>query len=135
MHANCVSIDGKGLLIVGASGSGKSALSLQLMALGAALVADDKVELSHQPIGVFASAPSTIHGLIEARGIGILNADASPPVRLSAVVTLDEIEAQRLPPDRFVNYFEQKLPLLHKVEGIHFAAALMQFLRAGRSNR
>jgi len=44
IHASCVAVDGKGLLITGASGSGKSALALQLMAFGAHLIADDRVK-------------------------------------------------------------------------------------------
>ena len=36
--------DGRGLLILGPSGAGKSALALQLIALGARLVADDRTD-------------------------------------------------------------------------------------------
>ena len=41
MHATTVALRGRGLLILGPSGSGKSTLALQLMAVGARLVADD----------------------------------------------------------------------------------------------
>jgi len=43
-HASCVDFDGKGVLILGASGSGKSSLALACMSLGARLVGDDYVE-------------------------------------------------------------------------------------------
>ena len=45
VHASCVARDGRAVLIRGASGSGKSGLALQLMALGAGLVADDRTRL------------------------------------------------------------------------------------------
>ena len=34
MHATCVDINGSGVLIVGRSGSGKSSLAINLLALG-----------------------------------------------------------------------------------------------------
>ena len=45
MHATCVDINGSGVLIVGCSGSGKSSLAINLLALGSTLVADDQCEL------------------------------------------------------------------------------------------
>ena len=42
IHANGVSFDGKGLLILGASGAGKSSLTFEMIALGATLVSDDR---------------------------------------------------------------------------------------------
>jgi len=49
LHASCVSIDGKGILLLGPSGSGKSDLSLRLIDGGATLVADDRVDVSIFP--------------------------------------------------------------------------------------
>ena len=43
IHASAVALGPVGLLIMGASGSGKSSLALELMARGAKLVADDQV--------------------------------------------------------------------------------------------
>ena len=42
LHATTVALAGQGVLILGPSGSGKSGLALQLMAMGAELVADDR---------------------------------------------------------------------------------------------
>ena len=68
---------GAALLILGASGRGKSALALGLMAAGATLVADDRTHLhARRRRQLVASAPAAIAGLIEARGIGILKAEA-----------------------------------------------------------
>ena len=44
LHASCIAVHGRGVLILGPSGAGKSSLALQLMALGADLVADDMIE-------------------------------------------------------------------------------------------
>ena len=40
LHASCVAVAGRAVLITGPSGSGKSSLALTLLAHGAALVAD-----------------------------------------------------------------------------------------------
>ena len=97
VHASCVALDGRGLLITGDSGSGKSGLALQLMALGALLVADDRVELKMSGNKVTAHSPANIRGLIEARGLGLLRADTVGPVALAYVVDLNRTETARLP--------------------------------------
>ena len=55
IHGSCIVLDkaaatfaappGDGVLILGASGAGKSSVALKLLAMGARLVADDRVEL------------------------------------------------------------------------------------------
>lgn len=134
VHATCIALRGRGLLITGASGSGKSALALQLMALGAQLVADDQVILEAGPGGVTAIVPDPISGLIEARGIGILTATPAGPVRLGLAVDLDHAESERLPPRRETRLLGQSVPLLYRVDASHFAASLIQFLAHGRQH-
>lgn len=131
IHASCVAFDGKGVLIKGKSGSGKSSLALQLMAFGAQLVADDRVVLTPSA-GVRASAPAALKGMIEARNIGILNADHAADVQVACVIDLNEVEDERLPPHRTITLMGTDIPLFYKVEGLHFAPAILQFLRAGR---
>jgi serine kinase of HPr protein (carbohydrate metabolism regulator) len=132
LHAACVALDGRGLLILGASGSGKSALALQLMAFGCALVADDAVALSARDGGLFAACPPAIAGRIEARGIGILAAAASGEVRLAAAVDLDRTEPDRLPPDRSLDLLGHALPLILNSPGLSFAPAILQYLKGSR---
>ncbi|WP_428547450.1 HPr kinase/phosphorylase [Profundibacter sp.] len=132
VHASCVAVEGKGVLVIGPSGSGKSALCLQLMAMGATLVADDRTELISGDSGTLARAPETIDGLIEARGVGLLAAD-SCVARVMLVVDMEQVETDRLPPHRTYNLLGQKAPLLHKVEAAHFPAAILQYLKGGRS--
>ncbi len=72
LHANCVAFDGHGILVRGASGSGKSDLSLRLISRGGYLVSDDRTNISLQNGVLVASAPDEIAGLMEIRGFGIV---------------------------------------------------------------
>ena len=72
LHACCVAIDGRGVLIEGESGAGKSDLTLRLVDRGAELVSDDYTVLEVQGSGLIGRAPERIAGRIEVRGIGIV---------------------------------------------------------------
>ena len=130
-HGTCVAYLGKGLLIRGASASGKSALALTLMAWGAELVADDCTLVNADNSGLWASAPEQISGLIEARGIGLLRARPVSKVQLSLVVDLDQLETERLPRHQSCEILGYKVPVLARVDEPHLAPALLQYLKAG----
>jgi HPr kinase/phosphorylase len=132
LHATSVAVAGRALLILGPSGSGKSALALEMMALGAGLIADDRTEISLRDGHIFAAAPPAIRGRIEARGIGILAADPAAPAPVVLAIDLGQTEDQRLPPDRHISLMGCTIPLLHKPATSHVPAALMQYLRGGR---
>ncbi|MDP4031550.1 MAG: HPr kinase/phosphatase C-terminal domain-containing protein [Pseudorhodobacter sp.] len=132
LHASCVALDGKGLLILGPSGSGKSALALQLMALGAVLVADDYTELARCDAALIARCPTALRGLIEARGVGILRADTVESIPVVLVVDLGRRETERLPPKRQIILLGQSLDLVLRRKDSHFPFAVLQVLRAGR---
>jgi HPr kinase/phosphorylase len=136
VHGTCVAVGPRGLLIRGVSGSGKSSLALQLMALGGELVSDDQVALAdHGDEGpLWASAPASIAGLIEARGLGLLRVPFRASAALTDVLDLDLAETDRLPPRRDCNIGGRNLPLLHKIAGGHFPAALMTYLRGERQS-
>ena len=74
LHASAVALGGRAVLLRGASGAGKSDLTLRLIDEGAQLVADDQVELTADANGrmLIAAAPEAIAGMLEVRGIGIL---------------------------------------------------------------
>jgi HPr kinase/phosphorylase len=72
VHASCVAIQGQAVLLLGASGSGKSDLALRLIDRGAVLVSDDQTELTNSGGVLRAAPPATIAGLIEVRGVGIV---------------------------------------------------------------
>ncbi|WP_328756763.1 HPr kinase/phosphorylase [Fuscibacter oryzae] len=122
----------RGLLVLGPSGAGKSALALQLMALGAQLVADDRTEVTATQTGLYATCPPAIAGLIEARGVGILNAPALPRARLVLAVDLGQTESDRLPPFRSVTIMGTALPLVLGSQSAHFPSALLCYLQGGR---
>jgi len=98
IHATCIAMDGGGVLIRGASGSGKSDLALRLMDAGARLVADDRVDLTGREGRLTATPPANIAGLLEVRGLGILRFNHLPEVRVDLVVELaDGAHVARLP--------------------------------------
>ena len=132
LHASVVSCAGKAVVFTGQSGSGKSGMALEMMALGGVLVSDDRTVVSLEQGQVYASAPVAIKGLIEARGVGLLSADTVGPVVLSLVVDMSTIETDRLPPHRTNKILAQPLPLLHKVKSRYFPAAILQYLEGGR---
>lgn len=132
-HATTVAVAGRGIMIVGPSGSGKSALALTLMAFGAQLVADDRtqVRVSGRPARVWADAPPGLPPLIEARGVGLLRARRCGPVPLAAVADMAHHEPDRLPEPRVIDILGQSIALFHGAGNAHFAYALLQYLRSG----
>lgn len=134
VHASCVSVDGKGLLILGASGAGKSSLAIQLLGLGADLIADDRTILVREGVDLWAKAPASILGLIEARGVGILTVPTLQCAKICAVVDLDEIEVKRLPAHRMIQFLGCAIPCIHNVESSVFPSILLHYLRYGRQD-
>lgn len=91
VHGTCVARDAAGVLLLGASGTGKSDLALRLLARGFDLVADDQVLIA---AGI-ARPPPTLAGLLEVRGLGIVRVPNVAAARLRLAVELGEPE--RLP--------------------------------------
>ena len=96
VHTSCVAIGGRGVLIGGRSGRGKSDLALRLIDRGAALISDDYTFVRRADGRLLASAPETIAGKLEVRGVGILDFPAERDVPVALFVDLD-VEAERLP--------------------------------------
>ncbi len=132
LHASCVAVKGRGLLIRGPSGSGKSGLALQLMAFGAQLVADDQTLLQRDGNNLIASCPGLLSGLIEARGVGILRSLALPMVQVAVAVDMAENGTERLPEPRQCDILGVRVDLVQRVDAPHFASALMCLLSDGR---
>lgn len=131
-HATTVAVDGKGLMILGPAGSGKSTLAMQMVALGADLVADDRTLVHRDGTCLLVSAPDPISGLIEARGIGILRVPSVQTARLDAVLDLTQEETERLPEPRFLSILGIDIPLYRRPKTDALAAALVVLLKHGR---
>lgn len=112
VHASCVAIGGRGVLLTGPSGSGKSDLALRLIDRGAVLVSDDQVAIARVGDRLVASAPATIAARIEVRGIGIVER-ACKAVPLALCIALDAMP-ERMPPERLParSFEDVALPLL-----------------------
>ncbi len=88
-HGTVVAWLGRGLLLKGPSGIGKSDLALRLIEAGAELVADDLVRLEVIDDRIVACAGAGKgQGLIELRGQGIFRLPARATTRLDLCVEL-----------------------------------------------
>jgi serine kinase of HPr protein (carbohydrate metabolism regulator) len=96
LHASTVALDGRAVLIIGISGSGKSDLALQLIDRGFSFVSDDQTIVQKRGDRLHASAPATIRGKLEIRGLGIVPMPVVEDVPVALVVELASV-IQRLP--------------------------------------
>lgn len=73
-HGVFVEVFGMGVLLVGASGVGKSETGLELIQRGHRLIADDRVELYQiDELTLVGEAPDILQNMIEIRGLGIID--------------------------------------------------------------
>ncbi len=113
VHATCVAIDGKGVLLRGCSGAGKSDLALRLIEGGARLVADDQVALVAKEARLVAAPPPALAGRLEVRGVGIVELPYQPEVTLALIVKLVPGDAvERLPQPGFETIAGVRVPLI-----------------------
>lgn len=113
LHGTSVDIQGKGILIVGKPGMGKSSLALQLIDRGAILIADDQTHLSYDKEKLVLRPSERLKGMMEVRGVGL----CSFPFRLHSYLKLcveicEKDEFERLPEPLFKEYYAIKVPLL-----------------------
>jgi serine kinase of HPr protein (carbohydrate metabolism regulator) len=98
IHASTVANEGRAVLITGPSGAGKSDLALRLLDRGFTLVSDDQTIVRKDGNKLIASAPPTIHGRLEIRGIGIVEMETVSDVPVALFVELTS-DIQRIPDD------------------------------------
>jgi len=98
VHASTVAFGGRAVLITGPSGSGKSDLALRLLDRGFVLVSDDQTIVSRDGDRLLASAPATIAGKLEVRGIGIVEVETVQDVQVAIAVELRG-DFERMPQD------------------------------------
>ena len=134
LHASCVELQGRGVLLLGASGSGKSDLALRLIDGGAVLVADDQVSIERRGETLLAGPPEALAGRLEVRGLGILSLPFRAAVRLRLAVELDRAgELPRLPEPARYAVLGLDLPCIRLDPNKPSAAAIVRLaLRAER---
>ena len=105
VHASAVCVGEQAILIRGASGTGKSRLTLDLILAGRTgviaetlLIGDDRVRLDTRDGRLFAHAVPELEGMIEIRGLGIRRCAFVPEAAVALVVDLAAPDAVRLPP-------------------------------------
>jgi HPr kinase/phosphorylase len=133
LHGSAVAFSGRGVLILGGSGSGKSALALALLGRGAALVADDRVELARRGGALIASAPAALAGLIEVRGVGIIRLPAAPEAVVTLAVDLDRAAAARMPQPVTISWLGIEVELISGRDRPNLDLALTVLVQNGRA--
>lgn len=99
LHATSVAIAGRAVLLSGPSGSGKSDLALRLIDRGGILISDDYTLVKRIDGRLRATAPTTIAGKIEVRGIGIVDLPSVGEAPVALLVDLfDRVERMPLDP-------------------------------------
>lgn len=145
VHGTTVASGNDAVLLRGASGSGKSDLALRFIASrgtwpsgqGApALVADDQTTLVQTNGVLMASAPPTIAGKMEVRGVGIVAVPTQPTARVRLVVDLVSVnEVARLPDeDATITLLGCQLPL-RRLAPFEATAALKLALLLGEATK
>ncbi len=105
-HAGLIALrqDGiwRGALIEGPSGVGKSDLALRALDAGFRLVADDRVVVFAAGGRLYGKPPKTLAGLIEVRGLGVVDAAALPFCEVALLIRCveDPKAVERLPDPR-----------------------------------
>ena len=89
LNLTAVAIGGRGMLIEGLPGSGKSSLALALIDRGALLIGDDAVLLEVSQGRLYAFPPPRLAGKLEVRNLGLLDFPTAEGVPVALVARLD----------------------------------------------
>ncbi|WP_176591584.1 HPr kinase/phosphorylase [Sphingobium sp. EM0848] len=96
LHATSVAINGRAVLLCGPSGMGKSDLALRLIDRGAVLVSDDYTRVLEIEGRLFARAPDRIVGMMEVRGLGLIDMPHADNAPVALAVDLSDT-VERMP--------------------------------------
>lgn len=102
VHGGLLSIFGKGVLIRGVSGLGKSEIALELIKRGHILIADDRVDCYRIHNSIVGKAPELLRDMLELRGVGVINvarmfgvSSVAEKARIDFQVTLEQWDTNR----------------------------------------
>lgn len=113
-QASCVAVEGRGLLIEGPPGSGKSSLALALIDRGAMLVGDDAVMLDEDAGRLIARPHPETRGLLEIRNLGLVELPVCESVPVALHICLD------IEPPRFIDS-----PVERKFAGVNVPSVML----------
>jgi serine kinase of HPr protein (carbohydrate metabolism regulator) len=123
VHASAVAIDGRAVLIGGLAGMGKSDLALRLIDRGAILISDDYCDVRRTEGRLRASAPATILGKIEMRGVGIVELPTVQEIPVALFVDLDHAPERMPEPGETRSLAGVAVPVL-RLAGLEASAPL-----------
>jgi serine kinase of HPr protein (carbohydrate metabolism regulator) len=139
VHSTTVALAGRGVMLRGPSGSGKSELALRLMEqmgtglgrvnLKANLVADDQTEVFERKTRLWVRCPRTISGQMEMRGLGIFTVKPAKSCPLALVVDLcpaATIERMPEPEDLLTTFLGHQVPRIMLDAGQPAAASILR---------
>ncbi len=120
IHGVFMEVLGKGVLLSGDPGIGKSELALALISRGHRLIADDATELyKTRSQTLFGRCPKVLQDFLEVRGLGLINIRAmfgnsaiKSDKRLHLIIDL-------------VHFDDQKLKQMDRLEGSHSSRKLL----------
>ncbi len=134
IHASSIEINGRGAVILGKSGTGKSNLAIKLISMGANLISDDQTHLKLTEDKIIITKPISTPKLIEARGIGLLHAPYVLSSELFCFIKITDLELPRLPHSKIKNCLGKKIKMLEFNPIYNNESALFLGLRYGISN-
>ncbi len=110
IHGSAIAYEGKGVLILGQPGSGKSALCMRLIEQGCDLIGDDLVDLYIKDNCIYVAENSKSLGAIEFRYIGLFHTKTQQEANLAFVVNLSKPSNKRLPNAEYFEHGGLKVP-------------------------
>ncbi len=117
VHATTLTLrvgpDWRGVLILGPSGIGKSDLALRaVQQAGCILIADDYTWLWTSGDHIYASAPETIEGKMEVRGVGITTEPTRRMTRIHLAALAQSDPAERMPEHEVTPFLGIDIPTI-----------------------